>query len=179
MSRTFDKQLISQFGAKWAPFDEHIYRYLRSSAGTENAIGDYSTTETFFLQPAADEDFAMVRMLVQVRDAGALSAADYGNINGGLTNGVTAHIVNGSNATETNLTEVPIQTNADWGRQCYDSVDASFGAGNNFILVRWTFEKAGKQIALRGAQGDRLEVRFADDLSDLTGHYFLAQGYKT
>lgn len=146
-------------------------------SGTKNAIGNYSATATEFkIVPGATEDFTITRLLVCLRDSGALSAEKYGFISGGLTNGVILEKRNGSGTMVDYTDLVPIKANAGWTRMCHDVQEHSYGAGDNFISARWTFVKSGHPIRLSGAKGEYLAIILEDDLTGLVEHYFVVQG---
>ena len=157
-----------------------IYRYLDTNfdgTGTKNAIGNYSgAVEAFGITPPSGEVYKITRMIVSVRDGNGFSAADYGNITNGLTNGISVYQVKGSLILNDLTDGVPIQTNAGWGTVCYDVDVKTWGVGEESLLVRWTFAKSGRPLTL--GFGESLEVRLNDDLSDLSSHTFMVQGYK-
>jgi hypothetical protein len=151
--------------------------------GTTNAIGDYSGAgiEDFYVQPAAGTDLEISRLIIQVRD-GAIIADDYGNIAGGLTNGVRllhvrqedTHDLDGGTA---------VKSNADWARLCHDSERKAWGPGDEFLTVRYTFAKFTTDrespvggLRLIGHLGEKLIVRLNDNLGALVAHYFTVEG---
>jgi len=162
----------------------NFYRFLDTvgdGSGTKSAIGNYSETgdgETIFrIAPPANTIYYVSRMLVHVVDSGSFDSGSYGNAIT-LVNGIAMKLVNSGGLVQDMLDGVPIITNPDWARQCYDVSSSSYGSGNETLSVRWTFTKAGKFIALSGDNGDELQVVFHDDFSDLVAHYFQVQGYK-
>jgi hypothetical protein len=52
----------------------------------------------------------------------------------------------------------------------------TFGSGNNFAVVRWTFERAGQPLRLYGDNSDVLVMTVNDDLTGLVKHDFHIQG---
>lgn len=60
---------------------------------------------------------------------------------------------------------------------CYDVELKSWGAGNEVLLVRYTFLKSGQFVRLVGDNNERLEVVLNDNLTGLIDHSFLIQGY--
>ena len=104
-----------------------------------------------------------------------------------LSNGIVVRTQNDS-GTLINLTDdIPILTNGNWGRFCYDSEVYPADTGNTatYLRVRWTFERSGYPIRLVGSNNERLEVVLNDDFSLNSGagnnalleHYFVVQGY--
>ena len=173
-------QRIRAWNAPGGPNYPQLLRYLDTNGdgtGTKNANGDYSLAqEIFFIQPPVNQIFSIRRMLIQIADTGSVDAGSYGN-GITLTNGIEARVQDDSGTISDLTDQVPILTNADWARQCYDATNTDFGAGQNYISVRWTFANGGKPIVLNGNSNERLEVLLEDDLDGLTGHYFLAHGF--
>ncbi len=113
------------------------------------------------------------RILVQIKDTGTIDAAAYGN-GITLTNGIGVQHKTGGHTIDL-LDGAPIMVNADWGRVCYDLNVMTFGSGDNYLGVRWTFNKSGVPIILR-SPADSLRVTINDDLTGLTGQTFCVQG---
>lgn len=157
-----------------------VFRYLDTNGdgtGTKNANGDYSVTPgRFYVQNANDKGMCVSRLIVHIQDAQNFSADNYGNLASALTNGVSVNAKDHVDNVLLDLTDgLPVKSNADWGRLCYDTINVSYGSGNDFVQVRWTFSKAGKFLSL--AKDESLNVDLNDDLSGLVGHYFMVQGY--
>lgn len=159
--------------------EDAFYRFLDTNGdgtGTQNAVGDYSVTpDEFYFQPTHDTD--LYRLIIHIEDTTGFQAQDYGNITSGLTNGYSLLVKDTAESTLLNLCDgQPIQTNAEIGRYCYDVDVKTWGAGNEVLQARWTFEKAGRPLYL--SAGDRLSITFNDDLTGLIEHYFMIQGYR-
>jgi hypothetical protein len=120
-------------------------------------------------------------MLVLVRDAGVFSAEKYGNL-AGLANGIRVGLFNDSTGAivEDWTDGLPVKANVDWGRMCYDVDHKGWGAGDEFIVVRWTFIRAGIAcvLAANDNQDYAFGVEIRDDLTGLVEHYFQVQGYQ-
>ncbi len=114
------------------------------------------------------------RMLVFIRDSGAIQAERYGAISNGLTNGILMIATDGTESVDL-MGGLPVKSNADWSRNCYDMQPLTFGSGDNFVNVRWTFAKSGIPLIMEA--GDSLEVTLQDDLSGLVEHRFKIEGY--
>lgn len=158
-----------------------ISQYLSTNGdgtGTTNAVGSYSVGSPgkFYITPPAAEDYFITRMIVTVEDTTGFAAAEYGNLGAALTNGVLVQISSDTKTTQS-LTPAPVTTNALWGSFCYDVQLKSFGVGNEFLLVRWTFDRSGMPVFLQGSENAELSVICQDDLSGLDVHRFLVQGY--
>jgi len=158
---------------------KHLSRYLDTAGngtGTKNAIGNYAgAVEEFYIEPAAGEKYEIARLIVTIEDTGGGTAQEYGNIGVALTNGIEVILENEYGTTMSDLTDgVPVKTNGDWSRLCYDVNWIDKGSGNDYITVRWTFAKSGDTISLEA--GQRLTVQLNDSFVGLITHYFLVQG---
>jgi len=159
-----------------------ISRYLDDvgdGSGNKNANGDYTTPDIFFIQPGAGEIYRIARLIISVEDGTGFTAVKYGNL-AALTNGIQIR-VQGDSGTIIDLTDnVPIKSNSHYGRTCYDVALKDWGAGDQLLCARWTFEKHGQMLRLDGDAdgGERLEVLLSDNFTGINFHYFLAQGYK-
>lgn len=159
-----------------------INQYLTlngDGTGTRNANGNYSVTpDIFYIQPPTGHKYEIARMLVFIRDTGNFSADGYG-ANGVLTNGVSVKLVNDSGVITDYMNGHPLKSNAEWGQVCYDVQYISFGAGDNFVCVRWTFAKSGAPISLDGRNNERLEIELSDDFTGIVEQTFMVQGVRT
>ena len=159
--------------------DKALYRFLDTNgdgSGTDNANGDYSSVaDEFYFQSSRDS--FINRLIIHIGDTTGMQAQDYGNITSGITNG---YVLKVQDDTQTDLLDlcdgVPIKTNGDLGRYCYDVELKSWGAGNEFLQARWTFANAGAPLFIRAQH--RLSITFNDDLTGLLEHYFMIQGYE-
>jgi len=156
-----------------------IYRFLDTDGdgtGTKNANGDYSSAaDEFFFQP--DQECDIHRLIFHMTDTTGIQQEEYGNIGGALTNGYNIVVRDDSDATILSLTDnIPIKTNGDIGRYCYDVELKSWGAGNEAIQGRWTFTKAGAPLRL--PQNYKFSITLNDTLTGLLEHYFMIQGYE-
>lgn len=147
--------------------------------GSTSFTGNYSATETRFrMQAQEGESIEVHRLLVFVEDS-KINADDYGAIAAGLTNGIALDIRTGSTIAADLTAGHPVQTSADWGRFCYDVDSKAWGAGNEFLVARWTFERHGEPIVLRGSTFDRLVISCKDNLTGLVEHSFSVQGIRS
>lgn len=146
-------------------------------SGNKNAISDYSTgTTDFKIVPGAGVVMRLTRLLVTIGD-GSMTAF-YGGLGSALSNGIVVQKRNAAGVVIDLTDAVPVTTNADWGSHCYDvGLFQPGGAGDEFMHVRWTFTKADHPIRLDGDAGEFFTVRMADNLTGLSLHRFLVQGY--
>lgn len=160
--------------------DRYIYRFLDTNGngtGTKNAVGDYSVAaEEFHIQPPVSLRYSLYRMIVCIEDTAGMRAEYYGDLASALTNGIKVSVDDGAATELCDLTDGdPVKSNAGWGRHCFDVDVKTWGAGNELLLVRWTFSKAGAPVFLQ--EGHRLIVTLNDDLTGLVSHNFMVQGY--
>lgn len=158
-----------------------IYRYLDENgngSGNKNANGNYAGSPTrFFIQPPADEVFFLNRMIVLLEDGGSIDAGGWGN-GAALTNGVECDLRDPINDILTDLFDgLPLLTNAGWAQFCYDVRSTDFGAGNNYLGVRWTFTKSGRPLVLRGSKQESFGITFNDNVTNVVRNTFMVQGY--
>lgn len=158
-----------------------LYRYLDTNGdgtGTKNANGDYSSAEEiFYIQPPANQRYELHRIIITLEDTSGFSAQEYGNLGAALTNGIEIKSRNNDVVTCDITAGIPIKTNAQWAALAFDVDLKSWGAGNELLTARLTFEKAGEPIVICGNIGGRLEVSLNDDFSGLITQYFMVQGY--
>lgn len=157
-----------------------VFRFLDTlgnGLGTKDATGNYSSTDTPFFIETTDpkEQLVLHRVMCYVEDSGGSpSLATYGGLTA-LTDGIVCRVTY-RDGTVIDLTNgVPIQSNSEWARICYDVEIATFPAGNNYVHARWTFARSGWPIVLNAF--DKLEFVMRDNLSSYVEHSFLVQGY--
>lgn len=141
-----------------------------------NANGDYSVTPgSFRLICPADSQIVIERMMIGIVDGTISDSEDYGQIVGGLTNGVRIYVRDTDGDLIEELTPIPAKSNGDWGLICKDADPLNYGNGDDYLPIRWTFAKSGKPVVLN--PGWYLEAYLNDDLTGLIRHLFLPQGY--
>lgn len=150
---------------------------LGTGLGTININGDYSGGATdFWIEPPAGEIWHIARLIATIQDTGTLRAEFYGAASA-LTNGIK--IIHEVNSSESDLTsQLPITNIGEFASYSFDANEISTGAGDNFIIFRWTFARSGTVLELDGDNNDKLIVRVNDDHTDLVGHRFMVQGHK-
>jgi len=149
---------------------------LGTGLGTTNATGNYSSSAEIFYFEASRGETAIERMIVSIEDGQNMRAEHYGTLGGALTNGVIVRHVRANGDVLIDFTGgVPVTQNGLWGSLCYDVDVKAWGAGNELLLVRWTFAKSGIPVKL--LVGDRLEVVLNDNFTGLVTHRFLVQGF--
>ena len=143
-------------------------------SGTKNANQVAATT--FKLKPPAGLAMEVGRLIIQIRDNVAPNSDNYGNISA-LTNGIDVKVTRNGELLRDLTDGLPVKSNADWGRVCYDIRESIFSAGTAFVQARWTFKRfSNRGLILSSSSDDALEVTCNDDLSGLVEHYFTGQG---
>lgn len=166
------------------PVNLILTRFLDTNGdgtGTKNAIGDYSGGEIFYIQPSSTQIFRVARLVVHYEDVAGMVGEEYGNLGSALTNGIIVRVQDDSGTIIDLIDNEPIQTNADWGRFCYDVVVNNFSASgasaNDHALVRWSFFKSESIIRIDGSANERFEIVLSDNFTGLIEQFFLVQGY--
>lgn len=161
-------------------YKKNLYKFLDTNgdgSGTTNANGNYAAAATdFYIKPGPGDRFIINRLIVHIEDTNGMDVGAYGNAIT-LTNGIVIQMFKGSNVVTDLTSGDAIITNGDWGKFCYDISLQSWGTGNDFVQVRWTFSKSGRPIDLKGWEDEKLVITLNDSFVGLLGHYFQVQGY--
>ena len=164
---------------------EALRRFLTKTGdglGDPNAIGDQATGGPFYYYWEATQITEIERMLVLIQAPPAnFNAERYGNVVA-LVDGVQIlHLDNDGAVADGGATVIEdltagqkVKTNAEWGGHCYDDDPNTFGSGDNYVKVRWTFGKAGCPLILY--PGERVAVRLNDLFPSLVRHTFKVEG---
>lgn len=151
-------------------------RFL-SSTGATGGTKDMSTTADEYYIVDTTQTLVIYRMLVFYQDGLGGNVSEYGNLGAALTNGIEIQTMRRDGTTVRNdLTDgVPVKQNGDWARLCYDYTYQDHGSGDSIYTARWTFANSGRPITLEPGQSFRMIIN--DDLTALTSHYAVVQGY--
>ena len=156
-----------------------IYRQLDvtgDGTGSKDAnVNGVVTPVPFIIAPPAGETYLIARMLVHIEDNANFLASNYGGVST-LANGVSIKVEDSSGVIMDLCDGHDIQSLSHWGMMCYDLDYVEFGSGNNFANVRWTFEKGGEPLELKGDLGQKLVVTINDDLTALVEQHFFVHG---
>ena len=155
-----------------------IYSRFAVEEGNEsniNANGNYLITpKNFIVKPTAGEVFNVTRMIVSITDSGLFSSAGYGAASA-LTNGLSFEIWKRGLKDFCLNDQLPIKQNGEYQALNHDLILSTFGAGNSWMSIRYTFTRDtnnSQGVILDGANGDEFRVVCNDDLTGLVGHYF-------
>lgn len=159
-----------------------FFRYadtVGDGSGTIDFNGDYRDPEGSGPEVAyvtAAKAITIERMLVSVGDTAGMQAQEYGNLGAALGNGIEVKLYDHNDVEVVDCTDgEPITTNSEWGALCFDVDLKTWGAGNELLVVRWTFAKSGSPLKLDPGWYLAIELG-ADNLSGLLSHRFQVQG---
>ena len=144
---------------------------LASDGSTISMNNDYSGgAVNFSVTNARSGNMVVERLLVQIRDTGTFTDANFGAIT--LTNGISVqYTLNGTTITLTNANN--IKTNMDFSVYCYDNIITDASAGDDATSARWTFGSKG--ITLKPTE--IISMTLNDDLTGLSEMQAMVQGY--
>ena len=140
-----------------------------------STAGTLATPVEYWVGPPSGEVWHLARILFAMAHGTAGDLGTFGDIAGGLTNGVLLRAkTNGSYSTLTNW-----KTNGDMKADMYDvEFDARSGGGGSYgTSGRGTFTRTGAIVRLDGDNGDRLELLVQDSLTTLGFFIMQAQGH--
>jgi hypothetical protein len=144
-------------------------------SGSMNINGDGSTTPIdYYIEALQNERLLVARVMVHIVDGGSFDAGSYGN---GITLDNGMDLFYKRDGIKYKITDsLPIKTNVDWGRWCYDIAVSEFGQGNEALNARWTLTKYGTPYGIILEEGDQLGIRVNDDMSDLIEQTLILEG---
>ena len=149
------------------------------STGNNNMAVDGSVTNIdFFVQALPTERLSVTAVNIHIEASGNVTAGSYGDIAGGLTNGIKLIF----KRAEDNLVfdigfNLVIQVNEDWGKFLFDATPVTYPVGQtNFYQAKWSLFTFNDPFGLILEEGDAVGVRIQDDLSSLVNQTLLAQG---
>ena len=159
-----------------------IFRYLDTvgdGSGEKLATGDYSVTpQEFKIAPEPGEIFSIGTMIISLCDD-LIHAGSYGSMaKGPLDNGIRILLKRGTKVALDITENFPIKVVADWARLAFNAELKVWGSGQNnqFLIVRWTYERDGSPVTLSGDRNESLVLVLNDDFSHLTDHRFHIRG---
>jgi len=153
-----------------------IHMTLDGAGVTSNmAVDGSSVAKVFSIAPPANQTFILERIMVYVEDNASLDSGGWGGLGGSpLTNGFIMRRIQDGVTTEIPLT---IKSNGEMTSICYDVSWNKWGAGNEFVAWRLSFNKFSNGIKLIGHKGDKFEWVVRDDIDALVAQYITCQGH--
>lgn len=165
---------------------EPIFQHLTDDGlvgdGTNHLsnVNGSSTPVPYWCAPS-EHMWAIHRLIVTIEDNATITADNYGGV-AALTNGVSLKIMQGHQTTGETVLDLmdgdDVKTHVGWAEHCYDVTEHTYGSGNNFVVVRWTFATAGRPLILRSRLNQKLVMTISDDLSTLVTHQAQVQGHE-
>jgi hypothetical protein len=146
---------------------------------TGNGTGTHTVHhwKKYILGPAPGDNIRLVRTTIHYQDTTGFTAQEFGNLGAVLDPGLRFVLMRDGQVYNEFTSADPITTNGDWGHICYDVQLLSWGAGDEFIVVRWTFEKAGFPVRLNGDSNEEFVLLVNDDLQGLIDFSIIMHGY--
>lgn len=157
-----------------------IYRYLDDvgdGSGNSDITGDYSAAASAFIYKcsAGGGGADLYRIIGSIGDTTGMQAQEYGNLGAALGVGWTLAVQSSAGTVLLDITDgTPIKTNAQIAELCFDVDIKSWGSGNELLVYRFTFLKAGSALQLD--PGDKLVMTFNDNFTGLLSHRVFLQG---
>jgi len=165
------------------PAEDAVYQPLSTDGAgggtiSQNVNGS-STPVLFYIQPGALERYILKRMNLHAIDGNWNNASQYGALGTALANGIQIYKEINGGAVIKDYTEfMPIKRTHDWALLAgVDSVNVG-GAGEDALIVRWTFNLGYSDIELDGSKNERLVLEVPDNLTGLTDQIAFIQGFK-
>ena len=149
------------------------------TGGASQNVNGSVTPVLFYIQPPSDEKYTLRRMNIHGIDGNWNNASQYGALGGALTTGIKIYTeINGGALIKDYTGDITIKRSHDWALLAgVDSISVG-GAGEDPLLVRWTFERGAGNIILDGSKNERLVIEIGDDLQGLTDQLAMVQGFK-
>lgn len=151
-----------------------------SGTGTHTTaaiVGDYSATVTdFYYAVPAGTKYDVAQILITISCGSSISQGDYGNIAGGLTNGVK--LIQKKNGVETQLIGgLTVKKNYEFLAASQTSDITSFSGGSQTFQVSFdTFRDLNSYIELNGDTGDQIIFRVNDNFTSLVNQKCVIRG---
>lgn len=150
-----------------------------ATAGITNMAVDGSGTPQIFRvrlgDPGLNVSIDIVRIIITIYAESTVNLSTFGDIEGGITNGVTLRRIDGDYHNIFN-----VKTNGDISSIAYDTMEYSSTnpqQGQDGLVARLTFGGQDKMgIVLRIGANEDLQLIINDDLTDLTRMLIIAEG---
>lgn len=139
---------------------------------TTNFNADYSvTSQDAFIQASPGLIVKIIQVNIAITDSGTFADDDYGNIVGGLTNGILTEVeLNGVIFTNTAAT---INTNAELFSVDSDAQIVEYSSNDRTLVSSFVL---GTPIILNGNTDDKFRLVLQDDMTGLRLHEFVVIG---
>lgn len=139
------------------------------------AVNGSVTPVMFKIAPAAGQIVRIARLITSIRASAAFRAGGWGSQTAPLTNGID--IIWKKNGVLIPLTRDRVKSHYDLSSFSFDTAYHDWGQGDQFMVNRFTFKKAGQYLRLIGDDGDELQYIMNDNLTYLVDQRVANQGY--
>lgn len=145
---------------------------------TAAIVGNYSAGPgvDFYFQVPAGFTYEIAQILITISCGGGLGQSDYGNIAGGLTNGVK--LIQKKNGVETQLIGgLTVKKNYEFVAATNNVLITSFSGGSQTIQFSFdSFKDLDSYIELNGNTNDQIIFRVQDNFTSLVNQKVTIRG---
>jgi len=149
--------------------------------GAFKIIGDYSSAvEEFYIQPPSNEDYFIIRIVLQLDSEADIDRAKYGTL-AALTNGVKLYHEIDSVKTLLNFGGTAMKDNQALINFSSDMASVELSGANpktNLFDLSNVGDRDENAIWLKGSTNDKLIFEVNDDFSGLIDHEIIVKGFK-
>lgn len=137
------------------------------------AVDGSITPVVFKIKPDPGVVLRVHRLILYVQDTGTFDSDKWGN---GIVmaNGIDFEYIR--QGVPKTLCQFMVKTSGDMSGLCFDYNHVIHGAGDEYGVWRYTFDKSGNPIRLVGDDGDEIRVIINDDLTGLSKQFATYQG---
>ncbi len=148
--------------------------------GNSDALGNYSigSPGIFFVQPPSNEIYVINKLIFNIGGSEVKKANDYGDIGGGLPNGILVEVYAGNTLVGNFTPDEPISNNATLFRITSQYVVTPFTDGLDYLKAVYSIAEDTTPMLLQGDLNMSLRVTCQDNLSSLISHTFSVLGYR-
>lgn len=137
-----------------------------------------AASNIYKVAPASGVMYFINRVNIYIEDNGQFRGDRYGG-SASLENGIDITIHNGSGSIF-RYTKKVIQLIGEWNLLAgIDMFYTAFASGNDLAPVRWSLDKSGGPLELDGNEGEFMQIKTQDDMSNLVSHIAQAQGMQS
>ncbi len=147
--------------------------------GNSNGAGNFSVTPaTFFIRPGVGNRFILTTFAISISGSGSKwSLSDYGDITGGVTNGVNVQQVISGVTTDVFGTR-RMRSNRDWLATFQELNSFSGNKTDDIFLKVITYFPTNSGDYLLLKDNDELRIILNDNFSTLMEHSFQVRGLR-
>ena len=155
-------------------------KYLSTSGdgtGITNAVGDYATTPTtFYYGPAMGTVYVAEKLIWHISDKGQFELDGFGNISGGLANGVEIEFWRLGQLVLKITNGEPVMDNAGMSHLNTDYRKITYANSYESASVSIDNTSFGGPLYMIGDLQDQIRVPLTDDFTGLQYQHFILYG---